>query len=105
MTKAEILSTLLTTKIVAIIRLADSQPVYQVATALYEGGVKAIEVTVGTPNAMDEIKKLAQHKGILPGVGSVVDTETAKAAILAGAEFIVTPNHKKRSDRNSSFLW
>lgn len=95
MTKKEILSSLLDTKIVAIIRLEDSQPVYQVATALYNGGVKAIEVTVGTPNAMAEIEKLAQHKGILPGVGSVVDVATAKAAINAGAEFIVTPTTKK----------
>ena len=95
MTKTEILSTLLDTKIVAIIRLADSKPVFQIASALYEGGVKAIEVTVGTPNAMTEIKKLAQHEGILPGVGSVVDVETAKAAIAAGAEFIVTPTTKK----------
>ena len=91
MTKEQILSTLLATKIVAIIRLDHSEPVYPLATALLEGGVKAIEITVGTPNALAEIKKLANHKGILPGVGSVVDAKTAKAAILAGAEFIVTP--------------
>jgi len=95
MTKEEILTSLLATKIVAIIRLDDSKPVYKLATALYEGGVKAIEVTVGTPNAMEEIQKLAKHGGILPGVGSVVDAKTAKAAIKAGAEFIVTPTTKK----------
>lgn len=95
MTKEAILTTLLDTKIVAIIRLADSEPVYQLATALYNGGVKAIEITVGTPNALDEIQKLAKHKGILPGVGSVVDAATAKATIEAGAQFIVTPITKK----------
>ena len=95
MTKAQILAELLDTKIVAIIRLANAKPVYQTAVALYEGGVKAIEVTVGTPNALQEIEKLAQHSEILPGVGSVVDAETCKAAIQAGAQFIVTPTTKK----------
>ncbi len=95
MTKEEILTILLKTKIVAIIRLEDATPVYHVATALYDGGVPAIEVTVGTPNALAEIRKLANHKDILPGVGSVVDAATAKAAIEAGAEFIVTPTTKK----------
>ena len=95
MTKAQILAELLDTKIVAIIRLATREPVYQTAVALYEGGVNAIEVTIGTPNALQEIEKLAQHSGILPGVGSVVDAATCKAAIQAGAQFIVTPTTKK----------
>lgn len=95
MTKDEILSILLSTKIVAIIRLDNPEPIYKLATALYEGGVKAIEVTIGTPNALAEIQKLAKHGGILPGVGSIVDAKTAKAAIEAGAEFIVTPTTKK----------
>ena len=95
MTKAQILNTLLETKIVAIIRLADAKLVYPTAVAIYEGGVNAIEVTVGTPNALQEIEKLAQHAGILPGVGSVVDAATCEAAIEAGAEFIVTPTTKK----------
>lgn len=94
MTKEQILSVLLDTKIVAIIRLDDAEPIYQLATALYKGGVKAIEITVGTPHALEEINKLSKHKGILPGVGSVVDAKTAKAAIQAGAQFIVTPTTK-----------
>ncbi|MFT5166571.1 MAG: 2-dehydro-3-deoxyphosphogluconate aldolase/(4S)-4-hydroxy-2-oxoglutarate aldolase [Saprospiraceae bacterium] len=94
MTRETILSIILQTKIVAIIRLNNSAPVYHIAEALYEGGVKAIEVTMGTPNALAEIKKLAKHPGILPGVGSVLDAATAEQAILAGAEFIVTPVSK-----------
>jgi len=94
MTKTEILNTLLSTKIVAIIRLDSPEPIYKLADALYRGGVKAIEITMGTPNALAEIAKLAKHDGILPGVGSVVDAATAKAAIEAGAEFIVTPTTK-----------
>lgn len=94
MTKKEILDTLLASKIIAIIRLDSSEPVYKVADALYKGGVTAIEVTMGTPNVLEEIAKLAKHDGILPGVGSVIDAAMAKAAIEAGAEFIVTPTTK-----------
>ena len=95
MIKQEILNQLLDTKIVAIIRLSSSEFVYNTAMALYKGGIKAIEVTVGTPNAFAEIAKLATHKGILVGVGSVVDVKTAEQAIEAGAQYIVTPATKK----------
>ena len=95
MTKQDILKQLLDTKIVAIIRLSSSEFVYDTAMALYKGGVKAIEVTVGTPNAFAEIAKLSKHEGILVGVGSVVDAKTAEQAIEAGAQYIVTPATKK----------
>ena len=95
MTRKEILAQLLRTKIVAIIRLEDAAAVFNTAIALQKGGVSAIEVTMGTPNALQEISKLAQQEGILPGVGSVVDAKTAEQAIQAGAEYIVTPASKK----------
>jgi 2-dehydro-3-deoxyphosphogluconate aldolase/(4S)-4-hydroxy-2-oxoglutarate aldolase len=95
MTRAAILSQLQDTKIVAIIRLASSEPVYQTALALQAGGVNAIEITMGTPNAMKEIEKLSKRAGILVGVGSVVDAKTAEQAIEAGAQYIVTPATKK----------
>ena len=95
MTKKEILKEILDTKIVAIIRLASAKPVFPTAMALAEGGVKAIEVTMGTPNALQEIEKLAKQAGILVGVGSVVDAKTAAQAINAGAQYIVTPATKK----------
>lgn len=95
MTKQDILSQLLDTKIVAIIRLSSSEFVYDTAMALYKGGVKAIEITVGTPNAFEEIAKLSKYEGILVGVGSVVDAKTAEQAIEAGAQYIVTPATKK----------
>jgi len=84
----------LATKIIAIIRLSNSEPVFELAQALFRGGVKAIEVTMGTPNALEEIHKLSQIEGVIPGVGSVIDPQTAKAAIEAGAQFIVTPVSK-----------
>jgi 2-dehydro-3-deoxyphosphogluconate aldolase/(4S)-4-hydroxy-2-oxoglutarate aldolase len=95
MDKASILSALLETKIVAIIRLDSSEPVYPTALALLKGGIRAIEVTMGTPNALQEIEKLAKHPDILPGVGSVVDTETVKEAVQSGAQYIVTPASKR----------
>lgn len=95
MTKKEILKEILHTKIVAIIRLASAKPVFPTAMALAEGGVKAIEITMGTPNALQEIEKLAKQADILVGVGSVVDAKTAAQAINAGAQYIVTPATKK----------
>lgn len=95
MTKKEILSILLDTKIIAIIRLDSSASVQEVAEAIHKGGIQAIEITLGTPNAFAEIEKLSAHPDILVGVGSVVDTKGAESAIKAGAQFIVTPTTKK----------
>ena len=94
MTRASLLDQLLATKIIAIIRLSESEPIFELANALHRGGVKAIEVTMGTPNALEQINKLSQIEGVIPGVGSVIDAKTAKAAIEAGAQFVVTPVSK-----------
>ena len=94
MTKASLLDQLLATKIIAIIRLSSSAYVFEFAKALQKGGIRAIEITMGTPNALDEINKLSQIEGVIPGVGSVIDAKTAHAAIEAGAKFVVTPVSK-----------
>ena len=94
MTKAYLLEQLLATKIIAIIRLSSSDSVFKLAKALHKGGIRAIEITMGTPNALDEINKLSQIEGVIPGVGSVIDAKTAHAAIEAGAKFVVTPVSK-----------
>lgn len=94
MTKDDLLEQLLSTKIIAIIRLSSSEPIQELAKALYRGGIKAIEITMGTPNALNEIKKLSQIEGVIPGVGSVVDAKTAQSALEAGAQFVVTPVSK-----------
>jgi 2-dehydro-3-deoxyphosphogluconate aldolase/(4S)-4-hydroxy-2-oxoglutarate aldolase len=64
-----------------------------VAEALKAGGMDVIEFTCSTPGAIDMIKQASAHFGdeVLMGAGTVLDPETARAAILAGAEFIVTP--------------
>ena len=94
MTKAYLLEQLLATKIIAIIRLSSSDSVFKLAKALHKGGIRAIEITMGTPNALDEINKLSQIEGVIPGVGSVIDAKTAQSAIEAGAQFVVTPVSK-----------
>ena len=91
MDRASILSALLETKIIAIIRLHSSKSVYKAALALAKGGIKAIEVTMGTPNALGEIEKIAHHEHILAGAGSVTTPQMVIDAVQAGAQYIVTP--------------
>ncbi|MFB6130958.1 MAG: bifunctional 4-hydroxy-2-oxoglutarate aldolase/2-dehydro-3-deoxy-phosphogluconate aldolase [Salinigranum sp.] len=80
--------------VVAVLRGVDSDAVVDVAAALCEGGVGAIEVTADTPGAMEAIAEVASS---LPegeaavGAGTVLDAETARSAMLAGAEFVVAP--------------
>ena len=79
--------------VVAIVRFDRSEPLVQVARALQAGGVRAIEFTMTTPNALQVIEESVRAfgKDVLLGAGTVLDAETARAAILAGAEFIVAP--------------
>ncbi|MGV3533396.1 MAG: bifunctional 4-hydroxy-2-oxoglutarate aldolase/2-dehydro-3-deoxy-phosphogluconate aldolase [Chthoniobacteraceae bacterium] len=93
MTKSEIVRRLLDPGIIAIMRADSSEQLVAVAEALVEGGVSAIEVTMTTPNALQVIGDVTARLGdrVLMGVGTVLDTETCRAAILAGAEFVVTP--------------
>lgn len=89
----DILTQMLESKVVAIVRLDSGEQLVKVAEALRAGGVTVIEFTVSTPGAVDMIKEASSRFGaeVLMGAGTVLDPETARAAILAGAEFIVTP--------------
>ena len=89
----DILHHLLTEKAVAIVRLDSGEKLIQVADALKAGGISVIEFTCSTPGALDMLKEASARFGgdVLLGAGTVLDPETARAAILAGAEFIVTP--------------
>lgn len=79
--------------LVAVIRLDKIDKLEKIINALSKAGLRAIEITMTTPNAIDIIKKLNKKisSDFLLGAGSVLDSETARAAILAGAEFIVSP--------------
>jgi 2-dehydro-3-deoxyphosphogluconate aldolase/(4S)-4-hydroxy-2-oxoglutarate aldolase len=80
-------------KIVAVIRAENGDLLVDVAESLLAGGVEVMEVTFTVPRATRVLEKVADRIGsrILLGAGTVLDTETCRTAILAGAEFIVSP--------------
>ena len=96
MTRSEFLDAVLAPGAVAVIRLADSGRLVRLAEALAEGGVTAIEVTMTTPNALDVIAAVDREMGdaIALGVGSVLDAETTRQAVEAGARYVVSPVFK-----------
>jgi 2-dehydro-3-deoxyphosphogluconate aldolase/(4S)-4-hydroxy-2-oxoglutarate aldolase len=89
----QILGQILEEKIIAIVRLGSGDKLIQVADALKAGGISVIEFACSTPGAIDMIKEASARFGedVLLGAGTVLDPETARTAILAGAEFVVTP--------------
>lgn len=92
--KHHLISRLLDPGIVAILRTDGPEGLANVCEAIYAGGVTAMEVTLTTPGALEVIREVTtRHRGgnLLMGVGSVLDTESCRAALLAGAEFVVTP--------------
>jgi len=88
------LSKILDNKIIAIIRGAHPGDVLKIARALYDGGVKIVEVTMNSQEPLRVITELVYQMGdkMLVGAGSVLDKDTAKAAIEAGARFIISPS-------------
>lgn len=89
----EIVSRIEQSGLVAIIRADSSEQLIDVCKALQAGGVTVAEITMTTPGALDAIKAATAELGdaCLIGVGSVLDAETARLAILAGAQYIVAP--------------
>src|SRR5260370_41156034 len=79
--------------VVAVIRLKDPARLRGVVDALAEGGVRALEVTMTVPGAVGLIRELAPTlpDGFLLGAGTVIDSDTARAVIDAGARFVVAP--------------
>ncbi len=79
--------------VVAVVRLSEASELARVADAIRAGGVDIIEFTLTTPGALEIIQQSAHKFGddVLLGAGTVLDSETARAAILAGAQFIVSP--------------
>jgi len=93
MTKEQALQYIIDTGVVAIVRLDCSEHLVRVAQAVREGGVKVIEFTLTTPDALEMIREASKilPSDVLLGAGTVLDPESARAAILAGAEFTVSP--------------
>lgn len=78
---------------VAVLRLRDPAPAGRVIDAICNGGVRAVEVTVTIPHAFSVIERTANQLGddVLLGVGSVLDADTARRAVDAGARYVVSP--------------
>ncbi len=87
--------------VVAIVRLDDYSRAPELARALADGGIEAIEFTYSNPAAGDAVRATKDALGdrMLVGAGTVLDPETARAAILQGADFIVTPTVQEETIR------
>lgn len=93
MTKQQIVTSILDIGIVPIIRVNSAEAAIKSIEAVYAGGIRSAEITMTTPGAIKALEKLADAFGdrMILGAGTVLDPETARAAILAGAQFLVTP--------------
>lgn len=93
MEKRDIFNRMVSEGLIPVIRVASAAEAIDVADAIKEGGVTLIEITMSVPGAIDTIKELTKKykDDIIMGAGTILDTETGRAALLAGAQFLVTP--------------
>ena len=93
MNKSEVLQTIYRAGLVPVLRARSAADALAIAGAVTAGGVPVLEVTMTVPGAIDLIGKLAEQfaERVLLGAGTVLDPETARLCILAGAKFIVSP--------------
>lgn len=95
------LSHILENKVVAIVRGANPQSLLRIAEALHAGGVRLMEITLNSPGALASIEEISRQMDgrLLVGAGTVLDPETARAALLAGAKYIISPTLNKHTIR------
>jgi 2-dehydro-3-deoxyphosphogluconate aldolase/(4S)-4-hydroxy-2-oxoglutarate aldolase len=92
MDKAAVLNLLHETGLVPVLRADSVEKALALATAVADGGVNVLEVTMTVPGALHVIRRLAEQRpDILIGAGTVLDPETARTCILEGAKFVVSP--------------
>ena len=106
MSKENQLRQVLDSGIVAVVRSPDSQQLVEVVRALADGGVTVVEITMTVPGALDVLRQVQQALGdrVLLGAGTILDPETARAALLAGAEYLVVADAQPRRDPPVSAL-
>src|SRR6266481_3022709 len=94
MTKQQTLSFITDIGIVPVVRTSRAEGAIKAIDAIYRGGIRAAEITMTVPGAIHALEKVADQFGdkIVLGAGTVLDPETARACMLAGAEFFVTPS-------------
>jgi 2-dehydro-3-deoxyphosphogluconate aldolase / (4S)-4-hydroxy-2-oxoglutarate aldolase len=94
MFKHEILKRIIEVGVVAVVRAETKDQAIEISNACIQGGITAVEVTFTVPKALEVIQGLADAidpKKLILGAGTVLDSETARLAILAGAQYIVSP--------------
>ncbi|MDZ4800571.1 MAG: bifunctional 4-hydroxy-2-oxoglutarate aldolase/2-dehydro-3-deoxy-phosphogluconate aldolase [Bryobacteraceae bacterium] len=93
MDKGQILSAILDIGVVPVVRTASADSAIRAIEAIHRGGIRAAEITMTVPGAIKALEKLADQFGdsIVLGAGTVLDPETARICMLAGAQFFVTP--------------
>lgn len=102
--KNQVIDRILTEKIVVIVRGIDSQKIIPLAESMYEGGIRALEITYNASNMEENaqvagnIKKLTEHFGdkMVIGAGTVLTTEQVELTKAAGGAFIISPNVNKK---------
>jgi len=96
MTQKDILSFITDIGIVPVVRTNSAESAIKAIEAIHNGGVRAAEITMTVPGAIRALEKVADKFGdrIMLGAGTVLDPETARACMLAGAQFFVTPSLK-----------
>ena len=102
MKKFDVLNRIAEVGVVAVVRANSEEEAINISKACTDGGVKAIEVTFTVPGAdsvIKALKKAIPADKLIVGAGSVLDPETARAAILAGAEFVVAPSFSEEVAR------
>ena len=93
--KEQCLQRIIKTGVIAVIRAEGADQAIKIAEAVHLGGIDVIEITMTVPGAVEVIAQLTQafsRDEIAIGAGTVLDSETARSAILAGAEYIVSPH-------------
>lgn len=93
MDKAEVLQRIRNVGIIPVVRAQSAEEAMKAIDAIREGGVSLLEITMTVPGAVGVIEEVSQRYGTdaLVGAGTVLDGETARACILAGAQFVVSP--------------
>ena len=99
MKKIKLLNKLTKSGVIAVVRANSKEEALLIVDHIIKGGITAIEITFTIDNALDVIKEVSSHykdnEEIIIGAGTVLDAETARLAILNGAQFIVGPNFNK----------
>ena len=93
--KLKLLERLMASGVVAVVRAENAEQAKKIADACIKGGIAAIEITFTVPGAADVIRELAatyKPEDLILGAGTVLDSETARLAILAGAQYVVCPS-------------